>query len=109
MQTLKFNVNGQAIALDPSCDTSKLVPGTNGYVQAEFTFSKEWDGCVKVAGFYSNLGIEYDPQVIKSGEVCDIPAEVLKKSIFKVKVFGRKKDYTICTNKVSVHQRGGNA
>lgn len=109
MQTLKFNVTGQTIALDPSCDTSNLVPGTNGYVRAKFTFSPEWDRCVKVAAFYSNLGIEYEPQILKGGEVCDIPAEALKKSIFKVKVLGKKNNYTICTNKATVHQKGGNA
>ena len=109
MITLKFKVNGQSITLDPECDVNNLIPGTNGYVQAKFTFSKAWDRCVKVAAFYSNLGTEYPPQVLKSGEVCDIPSEALKKSIFKVKVFGKKNDYAICTNKVTVHQKGGNA
>lgn len=109
MRTLKFIVNGQSIILDPECDITGLVPGTNGYVRAKFTFSSEWDRCVKVAAFYSNLGIEYPPQALKNGEVCDIPSEALKKSIFKVKVFGKKNDYTICTNKVTVHQKGGNS
>lgn len=107
MRTLKFIVNGQTITLDPECDVSDLVPGTNGYVQAKFTFSPEWNKCAKVAAFYSNLGREFEPQVLKSGEVCEIPLEALKKSIFKVKVFGKKNDYTICTNKVTVYQRGG--
>ena len=107
MKTLKFIVDRQSIALDPECDVTSLVPGTNGYVRAKFTFSSEWDRCVKVAAFYSNLGTEYPPQVLKNGEVCDIPTEALKKSIFKVKVFGKKNDYTICTNKVTVHQKGG--
>jgi hypothetical protein len=107
MRTLKFIVNGQTITLDPECDVSDLVPGTNGYVQAHFTFSPEWNKCVKVAAFYSNLGREYEPQALKAGEVCEIPSEALKKSIFKVKVFGKKNDYTICTNKVTVYQRGG--
>ena len=107
MKTLKFIVNGQNITLDPDCDISSLVPGTSGYVQAEFTFSKEWDGCAKVAAFYSNLGREFEPRILKDGKVCDIPAEALKKSIFKVKVLGQKSDYTICTNKVTIYQRGG--
>lgn len=107
MRTLKFNVNGQNIALDPNCDISSLVPGTSGYVQAEFSFSKEWDGCIKVAAFYSNLGREFEPRILKNGKVCEIPTEALKKSIFKVKVLGQKTDYTICTNKVVVYQKGG--
>lgn len=107
MRTLKFNVNGQNIALDPDCDISSLVPGTSGYVQAAFSFSKEWDGCAKVAAFYSNLGREFEPQVLKSDNVCTIPTEALEKSVFKVKVLGQKNGYSICTNKVAVHQKGG--
>ena len=107
MRTLRFIVDGQSITLDPECDVNTLVPGTNGYVQASFTFSRDWDRCVKVAAFYSNLGTEYEPQVLNDGEVCNIPPEALKNSIFKVKIYGRKNDYLICTNKVTVHQKGG--
>lgn len=108
MRTLKFIVKGQTIVLDPNCDTTSLVPGSSGYVQAEFDFSSEWEGCTKVAAFYSNLGREFEPQVLKNGKVCEIPAEALKKSVFKVKVLGQKADFTICTNKTVVHQKGGN-
>lgn len=107
MRTLKFKVDGQTIVLDPESDASDLVPGTSGYVQAIFTFSSEWNRCIKVAAFYSNMGVEYEPQILKSGEVCIIPSEALKKSIFKVKVYGQRDDYTICTNKVTIHQKGG--
>ena len=107
MRTLKFIVNGQSIALDPSCDISDLVPGTSGYVQAEFSFSKEWDSWIKVAAFYSNLGREFEPQVLKDGKVCEIPAEALKKSIFKVKVLGKRTGQSICTNSFTVYQKGG--
>lgn len=109
MTTLRFIVNGQNITLDPSCDTTKLVPGTEGYILAEFTFSKEWDNCVKVAAFYSNLGREFEPQILKEGKHCIIPSSALKMSIFKVRVLGQRSDYTICTNKVIVHQKGGRA
>ena len=108
MPILHFIVNGQNVVLDPNCDTTGLVPGTEGYVMAEFTFSKEWDSCIKVAAFYSNLGREFEPQILKDGNVCIIPYQALQKSIFKVKVFGKKDGYTICTNKVTVHQKGGN-
>ena len=46
MRTLKFIVKGQTIVLDPNCDTTSLVPGSSGYVQAEFDFSSEWEGDV---------------------------------------------------------------
>ena len=107
MKTLKFIVNGQDIALDPSCDISGLVPGTTGYVKAEFKFSPEWDNCVKVVGFYSNLGREFEPRVLKRGKTCEIPTEALKKSIFKIQVFGKRDDFAICTNKITIHQKGG--
>jgi hypothetical protein len=107
MKTLKFKVDGQHITLDPECDAQNLVPGSKGYVLAEFEFSKEWDNCTKVAAFYSNLGREFDPQVLKEGKLCIIPLGALRLSVFKVKVFGKKEVYTICTNKAIVYQKGG--
>ena len=108
MRTLKFIVNGQTISLDPKCDFEGLIPGTEGYLQAEFSFSKEWDNCLKVVAFFSNLGREYEPQVLNSRNVCTIPPEALKNRVFKVQVIGKRKDYTLRTNRLGVHQRGGN-
>lgn len=108
MRTLKFIVEGQTIFLDPNCDFDGLIPGTEGYLTAEFAFSREWDGCTKVAAFYSNLGTEYEPQLINSRKSnCRIPPEALSKSIFKVQVIGQKNGYKLRTNKVKVHQKGG--
>ena len=107
MRTVNFIVNKQTLSLDPACDVSDLVPGTKGYLLAKFSFSSEWNGCVKVAAFFSNLGKEYEPQILANGTTCVIPSEALAKSIFKVQVVGRKDDYDISTNKVTVHQRGG--
>ena len=106
MRTLRFVVEGQNISLDPNCDVSGLVPGTSGYLEAEFVFSSEWDGCTKVAAFFSNLGREFSPQVI-NGSTCVIPSEALEKSVFKVQVIGKKGNYNIRTNRVIVQQRGG--
>lgn len=107
MRTLKFIVDGQTIRKDPECDFDGLVPGTKSYVQAKFSFSEEWDGCTKVAAFYSNLGREFPPQVLNRDRACIIPQEALEKSIFKIRVIGQKKEYRIGTNKVTVHQKGG--
>ena len=41
MRTLKFIVNGQIIKQDPKCDFSNLIPASEGYLVAEFSFSKE--------------------------------------------------------------------
>ena len=109
MRILRFIVDGQSITQDPNCDFSGLIPGSKGYLQAEFSFSSDWDNCVKVAAFYSPMGQEYPPQVLKDGKSCIIPSEALKKQVFKIKVIGRRSDgFEIPTNKLAVFQNGGN-
>ena len=104
MRTLKFIVNGQIIKQDPHCDFSGLVPGTEGYLWAEFTFSKEWENTPRVAAFYSRLGQEYPPQVLMNGRSCLITAEALRKRIFKVQVIGKN---GLVTNRFEIDQKGG--
>ena len=106
MRTLKFKVDGQIVTQDPTCDFSGLVPGTEGYLQAEFSFSPEWNGCAKVVGF-SFRKSEYPPQVLKNGKTCVIPSEALMKRSFEIQVLGKRKDFKIITNKVKVNQDGG--
>ena len=109
MRTLKFIVENQILKQDPECDFSNLVPGTEGYLRAEFSFSSEWNGYGKVAAFYSLMGREYPPQILENGRFCMIPAEALKRNIFKVQVYGRSpKSMTLTTNKLEVKQNGGN-
>lgn len=107
MRVLRFIVNGQTIEKDPNCDFSGLVPGSSGYLQAEFSFSPEWKGCRKVAAFYSMMGGEYPPQVLKDEQTCVIPAEACAKRGFKIKVLGKLGDFKIATDKVTVSQNGG--
>lgn len=102
MRTLKFIVNGPVIIPDPECDFSGLVPG----IKAEFTFSKEWTSTPKVVAFYSRLGNEYTPQALKDGKTCIIPAEALRKRIFKVQVLGTN---GLVTNRLEIDQKGGTA
>lgn len=106
MRTLKFIVEGQSIKKDPTCDFSGLIPGTEGYLKAEFSFSQEWDGCAKVAAFYSAMGDEYPAQVLYDGRTCNIPAEALKNRVFKFKLLGKKSKFKITTNKFEVKQNG---
>lgn len=107
MRTLKFIIDKQIIKQDPVCDFSNLIPGTEGYLQAEFSFSPEWKDCVKVAAFWSPFGREYPPQALKDGKTCMIPAEALNKRDFKVQVIGKKDGFKLSTNKVTVIQNGG--
>ena len=107
MRTLKFVVDGQIIKQDPNCDFSGLVPGTEGYLQAEFLFTPEWNDCVKVAAFYSMMGVEYDPQILSDNNTCTLPTEALKLRNFKIQVVGKGQNKTLTTNKVTVSQNGG--
>ena len=106
MRILRFIVTGQRIIQDPNCDFSGLVPGTEGYLQAKFTFSHEWKDSVKVAGFWSIMGKEYEPQVIDKNGTCIIPAEALKAKNFRVNVIGKNDSLKLTTNKVTVSQNG---
>ena len=108
MRTLKFNVDGQILKPDPNCDFNNLVPGTENYIQAEFTFSKEWDGYIRIAEFKSLMGKEYPPQPLVNGTTCIIPAEALSRRTFKVRVLGVLGDMRLPTNTISVEQTGGN-
>lgn len=107
MRTLRFIVEGLVIKPDPACDFSNLTPASEGYLTAEFRFSRDWDGVRKVAAFYSRLGKEYEPQPLSNGRSCTIPSEALAKSIFKVQIKGRKGDLKLCTNRLAVEQKGG--
>ena len=108
MRTLKFIVEDQLIRQDPNCDFSGLVPGTQGYLRAEFSLSSEWYGYAKVIGFYSMMGKEYEPQRLDDNSSCVIPAEALARQKFKIQVIGRHRSGTkLKTNKVTVSQDGG--
>ena len=100
MRTLKFIIEDQIIKKDPNCDFSNLVPGTEGYIRAEFSFSNDWAGCKKVAAFYAILGHE-------DGKTCLIPKEALQKEKFSIRVIGRAKNLKIITGKIIVIQDGG--
>lgn len=108
MRTLRFIVDGQIIRPDPDCDFSGLVPGSEKYLKAKFTFSSEWNNCVKVVAFWSRMGEEYPPQKLQGGVSCDIPSEALESKYFKIQVIGKNKDgFKITTNKLEICQNGG--
>ena len=101
MRTLKFLINAQSITKDPDCDFTGIVAGTEGYLQAEFSFSEEWQGC-RMAAVFSCLGKEY-PRPIKDGR-CVIPAEALTWDNFGVRVVGERENYRITTNEIKIKQ-----
>lgn len=106
MRTLRFIVRDQIIEKDPTCNFSGLIPGSSGYINAEFIFSPEWKGFTKVATFFSAMGTEYTPALLKDGKSCIIPSDALKKRVVKIQILGRKDGVTMKTNKVGIFQSG---
>lgn len=107
IRILKFIVDGQIIKQNPNCDFTGLVPGTDGYLAAEFSFSPEWNGAIKVAEFWRGVK-ECPPQLLEDGETCMIPAEALKGKKFALRIIGKSKDAPrIATGKIKVRQDGG--
>lgn len=101
MRTLKFIIQAQSITKDPTCDFTNIVSGTQGYLQAEFSTSKEWAGC-RMAAVFSCLGKEYAQPIINGK--CEIPADALTWDSFGVRLVGEKKGYRITTNEIKVKQ-----
>ena len=106
MRTLKFKVDGLRIDPDPLCDFSGLVLGTEGYLRAEFSFSREWDGFVKAASFWK-LNKECPAKLLEDGKSCVIPAEALTWTSFEVGVIGKNGTTILRTNRTKVVQERG--
>lgn len=108
MRTLRFLVNGQVIAPDPTCNFKGLFPGSNDELRAEFVFSPEWNNLTKVAAFWSITGKEFTPQVLENN-LCKIPKEASDRVAFKLKILGKKKfpPATLETDELTVYQEGG--
>ena len=106
VRKLKFIVDGMIIKPDPECDFNNLVPGSEEYLQAEFSFSKDWYNYVKVAAFYSVMGNEFPPKQIKEG-VCMIPKEALARREFQIQIVGKKDLTKKKTNSITITQNGG--
>ena len=87
MRTLKFNVTKDTITRDPESDFSML--SKESTIQAQLSFSEEWDGYVKVAGF-SRAGKELEPKVLLYGTTCEIPYEALRGTFFRMSIIGKK-------------------
>lgn len=104
MRTLEFHADGQLLRKAPGCDFSNIVPGSVGYLTAHFTFSAEWDGCVKAASFWAD-GEEHATMLTK--DACTIPAAALVGRKFEVSVSGvGPNGYYIPTGHVTVRQEG---
>jgi hypothetical protein len=108
MRTLVFKVDGQNLYANSSSDIGGLVAGTSGYIKVKFLFSDDWNGCVKVAGFESVSGEEFEPRKLDADNSCYIPEKALEYHEFNMKVIGKgKNNYTITTRPIRIRQFGG--
>lgn len=105
MRELKFIIDKQSIAYEPDCDFSGIVQGTSNYLSASFSFSKEWNGFVKVAEFRSGINATNPifPVAITNGK-CLVPSEVTKGRSWSVRIVGKKADTVLTTKSIRVTQ-----
>lgn len=105
MRTLKFNVNDQIIKQDPACDFSNIIVGSSGYLKAEFSFSEEWDGFVRVAEF-RNYHHDKEPISVAIGKdnTCLVP-DVTNTTSWRVRVIGKRGKTFLSTNETRVIQK----
>jgi hypothetical protein len=108
MRVLVFKVDGQTIHPNSLSELHGLVAGTSGYIKAKFLFSDDWNDCVKVAGFESVYGEEFEPQKLDEDNSCYIPEKALEYHEFEMKVLGKGMGgYTITTRPIRIKQFGG--
>lgn len=107
MRVLKFIVDDSTIKQEPTCSFDGLFPAPNQEMAAEFAFSDNWTGVPKVAAFYSALGNEYPPQIIRENNRCIIPSEALNSPAFRIQILGSNRRTIMSTNKLTVYQKGG--
>ena len=105
MRILEFEINGQNISKSKNCDFSGIVPGSDGYLKAHFTFSNDWSGMVKVAEFRKLTSDEPVSVPIINNE-CMVPVEVTGGNKWYVKVIGKRCDVLIPTGNCRVRQEG---
>lgn len=103
MRQLKFVVNEQKLQIDSDCDFSGIASGTENYLLAYFSFSKDWLGLVKVAEFKKTNKSESIPVSIL-GNRCKIPNEVLTGSKFYIRIVAKRGPTKILTNQLLVKQ-----
>lgn len=101
MRILKFNVVRQILERDNSCDFNGIVSGSKNYLEANFTFSPEWDDYKKIAVFV-NGNKEYPSAIVKGK--CKIDNDALTSRYFRIYVVGKKGEEQINTTSIKVRQ-----
>ena len=105
IRTLKFIVDGVTVTPDPTCDFTGLFPGKEE-LRVEFDFSDDWYRALTVAGFYSVMGTEYEPQVVVNSG-CVVPAEASASPVFKIILYGTKGHGNVIKSDEIIIRQGG--
>lgn len=92
MRTIMFKVNQQRIKnINSVCH---VYPGTDNYLELEFEFDNDWDGCVKAISFIvQNKSL---PFILKDNK-CVVPKEAFDNNKLVFYLVGKKANYRIQT------------
>ena len=91
MRTITFNVNQQRIKNSNSvCHVYK---GTDNYLQLEFNFSDDWNGCAKAISFVSDKEVA----LLLKDNKCVVPKEAFDDAKLVFYLVGKRKNYRIQT------------
>lgn len=88
MRELKFNISGQSIKKDSSCDFKNIVRGSNDYLCLVFSFDSEWEGTTKVIEMFDQNNNSY-PYLINKNQIL-VSDEVTKGKWFSFCIHGKK-------------------
>jgi len=95
MRTIKFKVNQQRIRNRNS--VCHIYAGTNNYLNLEFEFDGDWDGCKKAISFIRPEQKEL--QMLLVDDHCIVPSEAFGESQLEFYIVGKNGNYRIETQK----------
>ena len=99
MRTINFKVNQQRIKNTNSI--AFVYGGTDNYLNLEFKFSDDWDGCVKAISFGSKK-----IAVLLKDDKCVVPKEAFDENQLSFYIVGKKKNYRIETQEFIIKLGG---
>ena len=102
MRTIKFKVNQQRIRNKNSiCHVYK---GTDNYLNLEFEFDENWDGCKKAISFIRPEKKEL--AMILNNDSIIVPSEAFGDTQLEFYIVGKNDDYRIETQKFIIRLGG---
>lgn len=103
MRTIKFKVNQQRIKnLDSICH---IYQGTDNYLNLEFIFNDDWDGCKKAISFIRSDKPEL--VLLLQNDSCTVPKEAFDGLTLQFYLVGKKlPNYRIETQKFNIKLGG---